>query len=207
MGRPRKNPVAPSASPAVAPVAVETVPESLKAFGGDFTFAQSMKPGIDPATLVNDSDYNLHVGDIVLKAAPETLLTFCTIDNTPGLEHTKTLVRARRNGWTECRAEDFYLSERAQLVFAPDPSGRLTVMGDTQNTLVLYCRSKERFDAAMKYNRRFTEDVGKSAEEKMAELGGRLQFAGMTPTLIEETVDANGNVLGKRTSDFLSKVF
>lgn len=202
MGRPRKNPL-PQAE--TAPMAVETTPETLRDFGGDFTLA--VPAHVDPATLEGNSVFNLYRGDVVLKAAPETRLQFATIDETGGLESTKTMVYARQDGWTEALASEFYLSERAQNVFQPDAKGRLTVGGSGTQTLVLFCRSEERYEEAMKRVRKYTTDVGKSAEERMGELGARLAYAGMMPSIIEETTDASGNVLNKRVSNFTSKVF
>lgn len=183
---------------------METTPPHLRHLGGDCLLNAGTPEGVDASKAINLSPFQICKGDLVNKLSPEAEYHFTMIEAEPDM---RTAISLSQGGWEPVRCNDWYFSPRIQIVFKPIADGRVSVGGKDANTLLLWVQSKERMAETFKENRKYTSDVGKSVEEKIAETGQKLAWAGMTPMLIEESTGEDGAVLSRRESDFVTRGF
>lgn len=184
---------------------METTPPSLRHLGGDCLLLAGTPDHVNPADAVNASPTTIGRGDVVHKLAPEAPVQFTTIEDKPGIQVS---LSTRAGGWQPVRANEWYFSERMQIVFTAMPDGRVACV-DTTGTeaIYLYVRPEEFLRRDMAKNRQFTDDVSKSAEQRLADTGQRLAWAGLTPIMMDEVEDEEGRVLSRRETDFVTRGF
>lgn len=181
---------------------METTPPHLMHLGGDCLLNETTPAGVDAGQAINLSPYQILPGDVVHKASPEAKFHFTTAEDEPDL---RTAVTLELSGYIPVMCDDWYFSERIQRVFKPAPDGRMTVGGKSVRTLILWVQPKERMDEGVEANRKWVKDAGRSMEEKMGELGQRLSWAGLSPTMVDETEGREGGVISRRETDFLTR--
>jgi hypothetical protein len=185
-------------------IAMETTPPQLRHLGGDCLLNAGTPDGVDASKAINAGTFQINKGDMVNKLTPEAQYHFALIEPQPDL---KTAISLGQSGWEPVVCNDWYFSERMQIVFKPVPDGRVSALGNEANTLFIWVQPVERMQETFKENRKYTEDVGKSVEAKIAETGQKLAWAGMTPMMIGEEQSADGSILSRRETDFVTRGF
>lgn len=79
------------------------------------------------------------------------------------------MIMTERKGYSVAQAKDFKTSERVKIAWRKDAAGRLTFGGMSKNSLVLMWRTGAKRDEVEAQSLRWSNEIAKSFEEKMAE--------------------------------------
>jgi len=165
-------------------------------FGGDYecTSDNTIAMGADTRQAVNLPRFSLLFwkGSVVYRPTREAEFRFSFRESDiRSRDEALRVMDLERRGWTLCKADEFWVHPEYRTVLKPNSEGVLSINGGDTNTLLLMSMPKDRAEELKRYNRRFSEDVGQSFADRMADSADRLESIGAR-TIVESTVDTPG---------------
>lgn len=172
-------------------------------YGGDYELVKNETNAIgsDLRNAINLPRFSVTFwkGSIVNKQTPESQYKFSLRETEAKTrEDMLRFLDLEKRGWFMCDSNTFWIHPEYREVLKPNSNGIYTLGGADENSLLLMAMPRERYEKHLEYNRRYSRDVAKSAEEKMAESGRKVVSMGGMPVFEVTTEDNYGNVIDKR---------